>query len=157
MSVYSVKRAAFAIWVKAGVSTIANLKVSVIVNYNTRSLKPKNGEPVAVGEHKMNTAERSSIGGHTGLGLLVLMAAALVAGELSAGSGSSNEGTSSPYEVSRPIMHTTPSLDAGESRRESIRGAIRELRILPAAIDERIDLNWSPDERLLEEYRRTGI
>lgn len=121
------------------------------------SLNPESGECLAAGELKMNTAQSSTIGGHTGLGLLVLMAAALIAGELNSGSGPTTAGANRSYEVSRPVMRTTPSFNARESRGESIRGAIRELRVLPAAIDQRIDLNWSPDERLLEEYRRTGI
>lgn len=105
----------------------------------------------------MNAAGNRTIGGHTGLGLLVLMAVALVAGELHTDAGLIAIGATPSSAVVQPPIQASPLFNDSEAPPESIRGAIRELRVIPANIDQRIDLNWAPDERLLKEYRRTGI
>lgn len=105
----------------------------------------------------MNAVRNRSIGGHTGLGLLVLMAAALVAGELNADAKLAPIGPAAAGAVAERPSQPSPLFDGREVPPTSVRGAIRELRIIPANIEQRLDLNWAPDERLIEEYRRTGI
>ena len=58
---------------------------------------------------------------------------------------------SSPTETKILIDLAQPERDT------AIHGAIRELKIIPATIDSRLDLGWAPDDAVIEEYRRTGL
>ena len=100
----------------------------------------------------MTTTNTLPTDGSTGLGVLVLMTIALIAGE-----------AHSRLDVTAPAAATPP---AGQQilfestipdRSDAIRGAIRELKVLPATIDSRLDLNWKPDEYIIREHQQVGF
>ncbi len=86
--------------------------------------------------------------GMIGLGVLLLLTAALVSAE------SRQMGflttADSPSITGRALSAIEgPMISPGE-----VAGAIRELRIKPLSSRAYPDLNWSPDEVVLEEYRK---
>lgn len=90
--------------------------------------------------------------GIIGLGVLVLMAIALVAGQAH-GSRESATSLALAPAVEAPLLDRSsiaaPASDAA--------GAIRELRILPSFINEAADLDWSSDDELLDTYRKSAF
>jgi hypothetical protein len=100
----------------------------------------------------MSTDKTNTVG-HLGLGLLVLMAIALVAGESRSGPGfvSTSVEARAPAGTQILFERVAPYRDA------AISGAIRELRVIPATIDSRLDLGWSTDEYLVEQHQRAGL
>ena len=96
----------------------------------------------------MNTELGKHDDGLIGLGVLAMLAIALIAGQFHASTGS--PGGFSPTAAA-PLFKEivrTPSTD--------IDGAIRELRIVPSLINSAIDLDWSSDEELIDGYRSAG-
>jgi hypothetical protein len=99
----------------------------------------------------MNTRTGHHDDGFIGLGILILMTVALVAGQL--------HGTSDRQERLSDVPLVGPHLlidDEGEAQRR-IGGAIRELRVLPSAISDYAQLDWSADEELIRDFRRPGL
>lgn len=90
--------------------------------------------------------------GIIGLSVLALMTVAFVASEARSGlPWIERLETDSRATLPPPVL-----IDLGPPTSESgIGGAIRELRVLPITIDSRLDLHWSPDDTVIEEYRRS--
>lgn len=101
----------------------------------------------------MSTTDNASVAGHLGLGMLILMTIALVAGEARSSfePGGTSVNTEAPAGPQILFERTTPYRDT------AISGAIRELRVIPATIDSRLDLGWSSDEHLIEQHKRAGF
>ena len=90
-----------------------------------------------------------------GLSVLGLMFVALVAGEVHSNLDSSAPAHSSAAPAG-PTVTIDTGFDADWIREVQIEGAIRELRLRPLSI-ERLDLGWTPDDQVIEEYRRSGF
>lgn len=102
----------------------------------------------------MNTTIEEQNDGMTGLGILALMTVAFVASE-----SMSRLGPIDAIDDATPAVLEAPVLiDLGpRNTKEAIGGAIRELRVIPLTIDSRIDLHWTPDDAVIEEYRDSGF
>lgn len=100
----------------------------------------------------MKPTDTSSAEGGTGLSVLVLMTIALIAGE-------AHSRLDNARSVQAPSVNDAQILfeSAAPDRAGAIRGAIRELQVLPATIDSRLDLNWTPDEYLIREHQQAGF
>ena len=121
----------------------------------------------------MDTQNGFGKDGKIGLGVLVLMVAAFVAGE------SQSDWRAGTIDVAeRPIgLDTQLLIDLGPAGATvtmeddmiestilernlldgTIEGAIRELSVVPIDLDERLDLNWSSDDDLIEEHKLAGF
>lgn len=89
--------------------------------------------------------------GMIGLGVLLLLTAALVSAESRQASYVAT--AASPTLTDRALNAIErPMIRPGE-----VAGAIRELRIKPLGSRAYPELNWSPDEVVLEEYRRSSF
>lgn len=97
----------------------------------------------------MNTKSNVGADGTIGLGILLLMTVAFVASETRGGPQIAN----SP-ELTRPWTNSPLLIDQVRPPRDAaIGGAIRELRVIPAYIDSRLDLEWASDEAVIDRYR----
>ena len=101
----------------------------------------------------MTSTNTSPTDGNTGLGVLVLMTMALIAGEAHSRLDVAATSVVTPPSVGQQILFDSTVPD----RSDAIRGAIRELKVLPATIDSRLDLNWKADEYLIQEYQQAGF
>lgn len=99
----------------------------------------------------MNTRTGSQDDGIIGLGILILMTVALIAGQLH-GAGDDKESRS---EV--PLVGSHLLIDDSGNTVRRIGGSLRELRVLPSAISEYTHLDWSTDDELISKYRPSGL
>ena len=86
--------------------------------------------------------------GMIGLGVLLLLTAALVSAESRQTAYMATAQSPSITDRALSVIER-PMMGPGE-----VAGAIRELRIKPLSSRAYPDLNWSPDEVVLEEYRK---
>ena len=93
--------------------------------------------------------------GIIGLGVLGLMAIALIAGEVRAnlkmGDAADAGAVPAPPGV---LIELRPQLRWPADA--EIEGTIRELGVLPLSID-RLDLGWAPEDVVIEQYRRSDF
>ena len=103
----------------------------------------------------MDTNTEFGKDGKIGLGVLALMAVAFIAGE------AESDWRSQVVDfVERPAapLDTQLLIDMGQPvSGDEVSGAIRELSVVPLNVDGHIDLGWSPDDVVIEEYRRSGF
>jgi len=95
----------------------------------------------------MSTRTANPRDGLTGLYLLVLLTVALVAGQARGLAGDEDARAAAPPAGKRLLtepLSTVPATD--------VRGAIRELRVLPSILAEAPEFDWSSDDDLLERY-----
>ncbi|MDX1481697.1 MAG: hypothetical protein R3315_08485 [Woeseiaceae bacterium] len=101
----------------------------------------------------MGTRSSNTDDGLIGLGVLVLLVIAFIAGQFQHPSGWSQVGfDSAAPDVGDYMLIGDPGFVSSGSG-----GAIRELRVLPSALEQLPDLNWSPREALLREHREQGF
>ena len=86
--------------------------------------------------------------GMIGLGVLALLTIALITGQFH-DSGESMDAL--PQSAAAPLID-----EVVRSPARDIEGAIREFRIVPALINSAVDLGWSSDEELIDDYRSAG-
>ena len=102
----------------------------------------------------MNTRTGVHDDGPIGLGLLILMTVALIAGQLHSPSGQDTaDGTSRISVPGQRLLFepvATPAIVTDE-------GAIRELRVLPSVLADYPEFGWSSDEALIKEYSNAGF
>ena len=99
----------------------------------------------------MSTRVGNQDDGIIGLGVLVLMTVALIAGQLH---GASDE-KERLNEVSLVGSHML--IDDSGDTDDRIGGSLRELRILPSAISEYTQLDWSTEDELIRKHRSAGL
>lgn len=100
----------------------------------------------------MNTRMGTREEGYTGLGVLILMAVALIASQLNGNSRSEERRTGASLVGSHVLLDDSDSANAGYTR-----GSIREISVLPTAFTEYSLLGWTADEELISRYRRLGL
>ena len=99
----------------------------------------------------MNTRTGSQDDGIIGIGVLVLMTVALIAGQLHGGSDAEEQRSDLPLVGSHLLI------DDSADANDRIGGSLRELRVLPSAISEYTQLDWSSDEDLIRKHRPSGL
>ena len=99
----------------------------------------------------MTTSNEFGRDGSIGLGVLVMMTVAFIAGE------AQSDWRAESVDVAPAHLRVAPPVLIDMGSRPSISnisGAMRELGVVPLEIDRRLD--WSSDEELIEEYQRIG-
>ena len=99
----------------------------------------------------MSTRVGNQDDGIIGLGILVLMTVALIAGQLHGASDEKERLKEVPLVGSHLLID-----DSGDSDGR-IGGTLRELRVLPSAISEYTQLDWSTDDELIRKHRPAGL
>lgn len=106
----------------------------------------------------MDTSNQFGRDGNVGLGVLALMTIAFISAE------AQSDWRSQDVEFAQrnDTMETRLLIDMGrpvfdDDIENDISGAIRELSVVPVDIESRLNLDWSPDEVVIEEYRRAGF
>ena len=102
----------------------------------------------------MNRTTHDVTDGNVGLGVLLLMIIAFVAGE-----AQSDWQTGEASSLDNPAaLESHLLIDLSQPKEKNgIGGAIRELSVVPLSIESRLDFGWTPDEAVIEEYRRSGL
>lgn len=102
----------------------------------------------------MNSRTDQGDDGMIGLGVLFLMTIAFAVGE-----AQSDMRISEMTELTQPSpLNSQILIEVAPLERDTgISGAIRELSVTPIMIESRLDLGWSPDATLIEEYRQSGF
>lgn len=100
----------------------------------------------------MNTSSEFGRDGSIGLGVLLLMTIAFIAGEAQSDwRAESVDIAPAHLRLEAPVL-----IDRGNRPIiGDISGAMRELGVVPVELDHRLD--WSSDEELIEEYQRSGL
>ena len=100
----------------------------------------------------MATSNEFGRDGSIGLGVLIMMTVAFIAGEAQSDWRAESLDVAPVHlRLEAPVL-----IDKGDRPSiGDISGALRELGVVPVEIDDRLD--WSPDEELIEEYQRSGL
>lgn len=101
----------------------------------------------------MGTRRRNTDDGVIGLGVLVLLIIAFVAGQFQHPSGWSQVG----LETAAPDVGDYMLIAEPGNAPSAVGGGMREFRILPSALEQLPDLNWSTDETLLRQGGDRGF
>lgn len=102
----------------------------------------------------MSKQKTTNDDGIIGLGVLLLMTIAIIAAEAKSGHllGALPGSESSKADGPGVLLERAQS-----APRQAAVGTIRELRVVPRAIEAGLDLDWLSDDAALESYRQNGL
>lgn len=101
----------------------------------------------------MNTRTGQHDDGMIGLGLLALLAVALIASQAQLGATTSETNAAHPQALSSHLLLEQEILPAAER----VTGTVRQLRVLPSALNSVREFGWTRDEVLIRNAIDKGL